>query len=96
MCNTIYGYAPRLIYTISLRRYPSYYYASAIIPNLVITAIALLALFIDDINSRLAVAITALLAIVAVMVGTFMFCGAGLHSLLAAAHSCSVCSCVVR
>lgn len=68
LCFTAYGYIPQLIYTISLKRYSSYYYVSAILPNIIITIIAILALFINDISSRLGVAITALLAIVAVMV----------------------------
>lgn len=67
MCYTIYGYAPVLIYTITLKRYTTFYYASAILPCIAITVVALLALFIDDINARLGVAITSLLAIVAVM-----------------------------
>jgi len=71
LCYTIYGYVPRLIYAITFSRYTTYYYASAILPCISITVVALLALFIDDINSRLAVAITSLLAIMAVMVRLF-------------------------
>lgn len=73
LCYTIYGYVPQLIFTINMKRYTSFYYASAILPCIAITVVALMALFIDDINSRLGVAITSLLAIVAVMV-IYMSC----------------------
>ena len=55
-------------WTLVMARYTTYYWASAIIPNLAVTSVALLALFINDITSRLGVAFTAMLTIIAVMV----------------------------
>ena len=67
----IWGYKYSLVYyDVYLQRYSVYYWSTAILPNLAITIVALLALWIADINSRLGVAITAMLAIIAVMVST--------------------------
>ena len=55
-----------------MKRYTSYYWTSAIIPNLAVTSVALLALFINDISSRLGVAFTAMLTIIAVMVSIYV------------------------
>jgi hypothetical protein len=55
-----------LQWTITLQRYPQYYLVSAVYPSLYITISALLALWINDISVRISVAVTALLAVIAV------------------------------
>lgn len=55
-------------YTIDVERYYDHYITTAIVPSLIITYITLVALFISEINSRLALAVTGLLTIVAVQV----------------------------
>ena len=63
-----YGNVAAVYYTITLSRDSNFYYSTAIIPNLAISVVSLLAMWIADISSRLGVAITAMLAVVAVMV----------------------------
>ena len=58
-----YGF---LVYTLSIKRFPQYYISNAIFPSYLITCVSVLALWIDDIGIRLSVAITGLLAIIAV------------------------------
>lgn len=63
----LWGYSfTYLKWTINLRRYPQYYMQSAVYPSLFITLSALFALWIDDISIRISVAVTALLAVIAV------------------------------
>ena len=64
-----YDYA---VYTINLSRYSNYYISTAIIPSLLITGLTLLALWIRDLGSRLAMGVTGLLTLVAVQVHTHM------------------------
>lgn len=63
-----FGYTTMLHWEVTLSRFTSYYYATAIAPNLAITTIALLALWISDLGSRLGLTITAMLTVVAVLV----------------------------
>ena len=66
------GGGSQVQWVLEMKRYTSYYWTSAIIPNLAVTSVALLALFINDISSRLGVAFTAMLTIIAVMVSIYV------------------------
>ena len=63
-----YGHMAAVYYDIYLKRDSAYYYSTAIIPNLAVSIVALMSMWIADISSRLGVAITAMLAVIAVMV----------------------------
>eukprot|EP00602_Paraphysomonas_sp_CaronLab_P010766 CAMPEP_0185039770 /NCGR_PEP_ID=MMETSP1103-20130426/37021_1 /TAXON_ID=36769 /ORGANISM="Paraphysomonas bandaiensis, Strain Caron Lab Isolate" /LENGTH=255 /DNA_ID=CAMNT_0027578807 /DNA_START=273 /DNA_END=1037 /DNA_ORIENTATION=+ len=54
------------VYTITIDRYGTHYVYTAILPSLVVTYITLLALWINEVTSRLALAVTGLLTIIAV------------------------------
>ena len=68
-----FGETTLLHWDVKLNRYTSYYYATAIAPNLAITSIALLALWISDLGSRLGLTITAMLTVVAVLVCIYCY-----------------------
>jgi hypothetical protein len=55
-------------YTVSLTRYSNHYLTTAIVPTLLVTYLALLALWVQDVPTRLSIAITALLTLIAVQV----------------------------
>ena len=57
-----------LKYTVELRRYPDTYNNSAVFPIIVVTLMTVISLFIADINTRLACAVTSLLTIIAIQV----------------------------
>jgi nicotinic acetylcholine receptor, invertebrate len=63
-----YGSIAAVYYTLTLERDSTFYYSTAIIPNLAISIVAMLAMWIADLSSRLGVAITAMLSVVAIMV----------------------------
>ncbi|CAM9137675.1 unnamed protein product, partial [Ectocarpus fasciculatus] len=65
--EVIYGYDFTLLtWQIDMSRYYGYYISNAILPSLCVTLISLGALWIPDVQNRLALAVTALLTIVAV------------------------------
>jgi hypothetical protein len=57
-----------LKYTVELRRYPDTYNNSAVFPIIVVTLMTIISLYIADINTRLACAVTGLLTIIAIQV----------------------------
>jgi hypothetical protein len=57
-----------LKYTVELRRYPDTYNNSAVFPIIVVTLMTVISLYIADINTRLACAVTGLLTIIAIQV----------------------------
>ena len=65
--QTIYGNFTHIIYTGTCSRYASYYMYTAVMPEIIVTVITLIALWIPDINSRMALSVTTLLMVVAIM-----------------------------
>lgn len=59
-------------YTIKVQRYYNHYVSTAIVPSLLITYLTLLSLWIKDVNTRLSMGITGLLALVAVQVSAVL------------------------
>jgi len=65
--ETIYGNFTHIIYTVTCSRYSSYYMYTAVMPEIIVTAITVIGLWIPDINSRMGLSVTALLMVIAVM-----------------------------
>ena len=57
-----------VIYHVAVRRYPKTYISTCIMPNIVVSAIAVMSLYTSDTMARIGVALTAMLTIIAVMV----------------------------
>ena len=65
--GTFYGNFSHIYYTITCSRYSNYYIYSAIIPEITVTTITVIALWIPDINARMGLSVTSLLMVIAVM-----------------------------
>jgi hypothetical protein len=65
------------VFSVGVDRYYNHYVSTAIVPSLVVTYLVLLALFVHHIPDRLGVAVTGLLALIAVQVSDFppLHCG---------------------
>jgi len=64
---SIYGNYSVAYYTITCQRYSNYYVYTAIMPDIFATVITIVALWVPDINSRMAISVTSLLTVIAVM-----------------------------
>jgi hypothetical protein len=61
------------VFSVSIGRYYNHYVTTAIMPSLVVTYLVLLALFVHHIPDRLGVAVTGLLALIAVQVRAWAY-----------------------
>ena len=68
--NTPFQQQTFLTWHIEVRRYHQYYVTSALLPNLIIASLAMLSLWIKDYPARLALLITSLLSVIAVLVSS--------------------------
>jgi len=64
---SIYGNYSTAYYTITLKRYSQYYTYTGLLPDILSTVITIVALWVPDINSRMAISVTSLLTVIAVM-----------------------------
>ena len=74
-----------VIYYVAVKRYSKTYFSTCIMPNIVVSAIAVMSLYTSDAMARIGVALTAMLTIIAVMVKYthFYYCFFGSISLKA-------------
>lgn len=63
-----FGETESVVYYVAVKRYSKTYISTCIMPNLVVSAIAVMSLYTGDSMARIGVALTALLTVVAVMV----------------------------
>jgi hypothetical protein len=57
-----------IVYHVAVKRYPKTYISTCIMPNIVVSALAVMSLYTSDTMARIGVALTAMLTIIAVMV----------------------------
>jgi len=67
------GFTEGIKYYVAIKRYPKTYTSTCIMPNAVVSAIAVLSLYTSDHMARIGVALTALLTVIAVMVRIYHF-----------------------
>ena len=61
-----------LTWTLTLRRYPNFYISRAVVPSAIITSVCIVSLWIDNVNQRLSISVTALLTVVAIQVVAYV------------------------
>ena len=62
-----------LVYTLKLQRNSKFYFTTAIIPQVLVTSLAIASLWVGDYGARLGLTITALLTTIASLVSSFFF-----------------------
>ena len=72
--NTFQNAQSVLAFTVTLQRHPKNFIITAILPNVLVTSLSIASLWISDHPTRLAVTVTALLTIVAVLVCILLIC----------------------